>query len=148
MVACVGRPKRPTLPGTARPHRSLPQDWAARECLQGGSGGEAGSYVFYWETDPQEDSHQAGAAHPSAAACAGALEAALAAPGSSYQRARAGGRLGPAQVQLVRPGAFAALREAALAGGASAGQYKPPVVLMKAEQVAVLEAHVLDGASA
>ena len=119
-------------------------EWAARECLHAPGGGApgVGHYLFYLELER--------GAECKAERLAAAVEAALRAESASYRRVgpEHWKRLAPAEVRLVAAGAFAAVRELALAAGASAKQYKPPVVVHKAEQVAALEAHVVAAAHA
>lgn len=137
----------PSEPHVAHPP-THPQDWAARECvhdagLSAHSAGSAsdgqehyvGHYIFYLEMGEGEA--------PSAAACASALDAALCALGPMYQMHRVPGKLGPLEVRLVVPGAFGAVREAALREGTSPTQYKPAVVLVKPAHTAALDAAVL-----
>ena len=109
------------------------------------AGGTLGHYIIYFELEAAAAGDASAAV---AAACAAALEAALDAQQSCYTMARGEGKLAPLELRLVAPAAFAAVRDLALAAGTSAMQYKSPVVLVKAEQVAALDARVLAAASA
>ena len=114
------------------------QEWAARESL--GMSGGAPSYIFYWELGTAAPGR---CSLPGAAECAAALEEELCTLAPSYCRARGAGKLTQLEVRLVAPGAFAALRELAVSQGATAGQYKPPVVLSRPAQASLLDARVL-----
>jgi hypothetical protein len=70
----------------------------------------------------------------------GALQAALRHCAPTYATYFGEGKLGPAELRLVRCGTFDRLCQEALARGAAAGQYKPPVVAKKVWERELLEA--------
>ncbi|KAI7842843.1 hypothetical protein COHA_003588 [Chlorella ohadii] len=116
---------------------AAPKDWTAAEELHRGSGGGvgAGHHVFYWElTDAAwtrlQEAEPADAA-AQLAAWAAAVQRALCASSQLYTALCTKRLLGPAELRLVRPGAFAALRQAAVRRGAAPEQCKPPAVVKR-----------------
>ncbi len=90
------------------------------------------SHLKFAEADPADVAAQL-------AAWAAAVQRALSASSQFYAALRTKRLLGPAELRLVGPGAFAALRQAAVQRGAAPEQCKPPVVVKREWERQVLE---------
>jgi hypothetical protein len=91
-----------------------------------------GSYGFFVEL---QDTRAA----PVEAELGTALDAALCQANPFYAQMRGGGKLGPPLLELVRPGAFQAVRDVLVRRGGSSTQVKVPRVVRDAELKALLQ---------
>uniref|UniRef100_A0A0D9XSM2 GH3 C-terminal domain-containing protein n=1 Tax=Leersia perrieri TaxID=77586 RepID=A0A0D9XSM2_9ORYZ len=99
-----------------------------------------GHYVLFCELTPPAPRNDDVVARVMVACC-GAVEEGL---DAMYRQLRGRRDIGPLEIRVVSPGAFDALMDARVARGASVSQYKTPRCAARAEDVALLDALVVN----